>query len=131
MNHDPESLATALSARIEYDPNSKHDLAIFRFSDDRLQYELHILPKNGTAQLAMDPKDPIQACPMLEFSFRCTDVVIGKSAYGDDEIAVRFFENDVSNDGLRLTMTWLPSGNWYDNKTMNRRQLSHRVNHFS
>ncbi len=52
---------------------------------------------------------------MLEFSFRCTEIRIGKSAYDVDgnEIAVRFYEDENSPDGQRLIMTWIPEGYWY------------------
>ena len=117
MNHDSESLATVLGAQIELMPDngSRYDLEILRFNDNRLRYELHLLPNNDTAQLAIDPSEPIQPCPMLEFSFCCTDIVIGKSAYDIDanEIAVRFYEGEVSPAGQRLTMTWLPEGYWH------------------
>ena len=51
---------------------------------------------------------------MLEFSFRCTDILVG-SAYSDteDEVVIRFYEGDVSTGGLRLTLTWIPIGYWY------------------
>jgi hypothetical protein len=117
MNHDPEALRVALSATIEIpaadDPECND--AIFRFEDSRLRYELHLQPDSGTALLAADPAEPIQACPMFEFSFRCTDIVIGKSAYCMDskEVAIEFYEGDVSQAGLRLTMYWIPDGYWY------------------
>jgi len=113
MNHDRESLATALNATTELSPES--DTEILRFNDSRLRYEMHLQPNSGTAFLAIDPTEPIQGCPMLEFSFRCTDILIGTSAYCEkgDEIAIRFYDDDVSAAGQRLTMTWIPDGYWY------------------
>ena len=113
MNHDPESLATALNATTELQP--EFDTQIFRFSDSRLRYEMHLQPNSGTALLAVDPTKPIQACPMLEFSFRCTDILIGTSAYSemDNEIAIHFYDGSVSQAGQRLTMTWISDGYWY------------------
>lgn len=117
MNHDPESLAAALNANIELpsDAEPKYDCIIYRFEDSRLRYEMHVQPKTGATILAMDPAEPMQGCPMLEFGFRCTDIEIGKSAYDVDgkEIAIRFYEGDVSPNGQRLTMTWIPDGYWY------------------
>ena len=113
MKHDRESLANALNATTE--TLSEFDTEIFRFSDSRLRYEMHLHPNSGTALLAADPAEPIQGCPMLEFSFRCTDILVGSSAYSDteDEVAIRFYEGDVSTAGLRLTLTWIPIGYWY------------------
>ena len=113
MKHDRESLANALNATTE--TLSEFDTEIFRFSDSRLRYEMHLQPNSGTALLAADPAEPIQGCPMLEFSFRCTDILVGSSAYSDteDEVAIRFYEGDVSAVGLRLTLTWIPIGYWY------------------
>ena len=83
MKHDRESLAYALNATTE--TLSEFDTEIFRFSDSRLRYEMHLQPNSGTALLAADPAEPIQGCPMLEFSFRCTDILVGSSAYSDTE----------------------------------------------
>ncbi len=117
MNLDSEALSTALKANIEYPPETEqaYDSIIFRFGDTRLRYEMHIHPNTGTAFLAMDPKEPMQACPMLEFSFCCTDVLIEKSSYDGDgvDIAIRFYEGEVSPAGQRLTITWIPDGYWY------------------
>ena len=113
MNHDQKSLATALNATAELQP--EYDTEIFRFSDSRLRYEMHLQPNSGTALLAIDPTEPIQGCPMLEFSFRCSDILIGTSDYSTmgDEIAIRFYDGSVSQAGQRLTMTWIPAGYWY------------------
>ncbi len=113
MNHDRESLATALNATTEF--LREFDTEIFRFNDSRLRYEMHLQPNSGTALLAVDPTEPIQGCPMLEFSFRCTDILIGASAYCTEgnEIAIRFYDGDVCQAGQRLTMTWVPDGYWY------------------
>ena len=115
MNHDPEALATALRADLQYLPysDSQCDDQIFRFHDDRLRYELHIMPNNETVKLAADPEEPIQGCPMLEYDFQCTEIVIGTSAYHDKETAIRFYDRDLSPKGQRLTMTWVPHGFWY------------------
>ena len=112
MNYVPQAVATALNANADL---SADDNAVFQFADVRLRYELHLQPLNDTAFLAIDPETPIQGCPMLEYSFRCTDIVIGKSAYSveSDEIAIRFYEGSMSQTGLRLTMTWIPAGYWY------------------
>lgn len=111
MNYDPQTLEVALNATSV----SEFDTEIFRFKDKRLRYEIHLYPNDGTGILAMDPTEPIQGCPMLEFSFRCTDIQIGTSAYcvEGDEIAIRFYDGDVSESGHRLTMTWIPEGYWY------------------
>lgn len=113
MNHDPDAIAAALNASIELLP--EFDTEIFCFGDSRLRYEMHLQVNSGTAILAFDPTTPIQGCPMLEFSFRCTDILIGTSAYCRDskEVAIEFYEGDVSPAGLRLTMTWIPDGYWY------------------
>ena len=71
MKHDRESLTNALNATTE--TLSEFDTEIFRFSDSRLRYEIHLQSNSGTALLAADPAEPIQGCPMLEFSFRCTE----------------------------------------------------------
>ena len=91
MNYDPVAITSALSASREYMPSAdaQFDVDVFRFHDKRLRYQLHLLPNNQTGQLAADPVDPIQGCPMLEFSFCCSDVVIGKSAYAQDENEAR------------------------------------------
>ena len=113
MNHSTELLADALKATVELQPEI--DAEFFRFRDSRLQYELHLHLSTKTAFLAIDPTEPMQGCPMLEFSFRCTDIQIGTSAYCTDgtDIAIRFYENETSQKELRLTMTWVPIGHWY------------------
>ena len=112
MNYLPQALTTALHATPDL---SADDNSVFQFADTRLRYELHIQPLNDTALLAIDPETPIQACPMLEYSFRCTDIVIGKSAYSveSDDVAIRFYEGSATQEGLRLAMTWIPTGYWY------------------
>ena len=113
MNHDRQLLTDALNAKSEL--LSEFETEIFRFKDSRLRYEMHLQPKSETGLLAIDPKEPIQGCPMLEFSFRCTDILIGTSDYCEEgnEVAIQFYEGSVSQFGLRLTMTWIPEGYWY------------------
>ena len=113
MNLDKNAIARALNARI--DDSYGDDTIVFRFEDSRLQYELQIQPAHGTAMLAFDPTKPIQACPMLEFSFRCSLVDVGISAYCSEgrEVAIRFYEGDESQSGLRLTLSWIEEGYWY------------------
>ena len=117
MIHDPETLATALGAYLErqVDSSSDYNREIFRFNDNRLKYELHLLPNLGCAQLAIDPEQPIQGCPMLEFSFKCSNIEIGASSYCTDgkEIAIRFYDGEITASGMRLTITWIPVGYWY------------------
>ena len=114
MNRDAQATTSALDAKLEFfsGREPQFDTERFRFEDTRLKYELQLLPNNGTAQLAADPVEPIQGCPMLEFSFGCSDIAIGPSAYGD-QIAIRFYEGELTPSGLRLTLTALPDGNWY------------------
>lgn len=127
MIHDQQSLESALDATIELLP--EYDTEIFRFHDSRVRYEIHLQPRTATAFIAMDPTEPIQACPMLEFSFRCSDIVIGKSAYSADgnDVAIRFYDGDVSDAGLRLTMTWIPEGYWYILANANDKPYSENV----
>ena len=115
MIHDADALATSLGANLELENGSDpdHNREIYRFSDNRLKYELWITPSQETAILAIDPTEPIQGCPMLEFSFKCSDVEIGTSAYSENEVAIRFYDGGISNSMMRLTMTWIPSGYWY------------------
>lgn len=117
MNHDPESLATALNASIEFpsDREPVYDRIIYRFEDSRLRYEMHIQPNTGAAFLAIDAEEPMQGCPMLEYTFRCTDILIGSSAYdvNGNEVAVRFYDGEISPNGQQLTLTWIPDGYWY------------------
>lgn len=112
INQSPEAIAKALSASLEFRP--ENDAIVFSFNDCRLRYELHI-HNDGTALLACDPKEPIQACPMLEYSFRYTDIVIGKSAYcmNGQQVAIEFYDGDVSQHGIRLIMSWILDGYWY------------------
>lgn len=113
MNHDSESLKNALDATSDFE--SEMEIEIYRFQDSRLRYELQLQPNSGTALLAMDPTEPIQGCPMLEFSFQCTSILLGTSSFcteGDGR-AIRFYEGDVSPAAQRLTMTWVPEGYWY------------------
>ena len=114
MHRNAQAMASALDATLDIiaADASQFDVERFRFADSRLEYELRLLPINGTAQLAADPVEPIQGCPMLEFSFGCSEVVIGRSAYGD-QIAIRFYDDGHTPNGLRLTLTALPDGNWY------------------
>lgn len=116
MKHNPKTVASALGAFMESipDANEKYNREEFRFNDDRLKYQLNLLPNNNAAFLAADPDEPVQGCPMFEFSFRCTDIVVGRSAYDDgNEVAVRFYENEISIENIRLTMTWRNKGYWY------------------
>lgn len=117
MNHDPKSLAVALNANIEYPPDGDHvyDRIIYRFEDSRLRYQLHLQPTTGSAILAFDPTEPMQGCPMLEFSFFFTEVLIGTSAYDvhGKEVAIGFYQDKVTQAGHRLTLTWIPEGYWY------------------
>ena len=114
MNRDAQAIASALNATLETSAGveTQFDTERFCFADSRVKYVLNLLPRSGTAQLAADPEEPLQGCPMLEFSFRCSDVVIGQSAYGD-QIAIRFYSGSRSPNGLRLTLTSQPDGNWY------------------
>ena len=63
--------------------------------------------------LAADSEAPIQGCPTLEYSFQCSQIIVGDSAYDDTEIAIRFYEDGDSIGELRLTMTHVASGYWY------------------
>ncbi len=83
------------------------------FTDTRLRYSLGIMPAYGTIGLAADPDEPIQACPMLEYGFTCSEIVIGPSAYSADDKAIRFYEHRDTFGGLRLTFTPRRDGNWY------------------
>jgi hypothetical protein len=117
MNHEPKSLAAALDASIEFPSDGQHayDSFIYRFNDSRLRYEMHLHPTTGSAFLSLDPDEPMQGCPMLEFSFRFTHVLIGRSHHDvhGKEIAIRFYEGEVSDSGQRLTLSWVPEGYWY------------------
>ena len=117
MNRDLNAIAAALGADIEYlaDSLPGHECEILRFGDDRLRYELHLQLEYDTAILAMDPIKPIQPCPMLEYSFCCTDITVEPSAYCTvgNEVAIRFFDGEISQSGHRLTMSWIHSGYWY------------------
>ena len=113
MNLNRKLLTNALKATTELARDSASE--IFRFSDNRLRYEMWLQPNSDTAFLAIDSEEPVQACPMIEYSFRCTDIEVGISAYSSegDEVAVRFYDNEISQAGLRLKMTWISDGYWY------------------
>lgn len=117
MNRDLNAIAVALNAKIEYLAESipGDETEILRFRDSRLRYELHLQPKSDTEMLAIDPSEPIQACPMLEYSFCCTNIEIGPSAYSVDgnELAIRFYDGGISESTHRLTMTWVSDSYWY------------------
>ncbi len=118
MNHDALALATALGAHLDIQPDddSRYDLEEFRFKDNRLKYVLRVQPNMGAVFLAANPEQPIQGCPMLEYSLPCSNIVIGESAYSDsipNEIAIRFYDVEISQLTQRLTMTWIPDGYWY------------------
>jgi len=90
MKYNRKSLAIALNATTEFQLD--FDNEIFRFSDSRLRYEIYLQPNSDTAFLAIDPTEPIQGCPMLEYSFRCTEILVGTSHYCSEgnEVAIRF-----------------------------------------
>ena len=98
MNHRPEALGDALNASIEFPMKTApaYDCIIYRFEDSRLRYEMHVNPTTGATIFAMDPMEPMQGCPMLEFSFRFPEILIGKSTCdgNGNEIAVHFIENE-------------------------------------
>ncbi len=50
---------------------------------------------------------------MLEYSFTCSEIEIGASAYSCEDKAIRFYEHRDSRGGLRLTFTPRADGNWY------------------
>ena len=50
---------------------------------------------------------------MLEYGFTCTAIEIGPSAYGENELAIRFYEHRDTRGGLRMTFTPRSDGNWY------------------
>lgn len=111
-----QALASVLKAshetEISNDPLYVAD--VFRFHDPLLRFVLRIHPNIGSAQIAMDPDEPIQPCPMLEYSFNCCEIEIGQSAYSlEYEAAVRFYEHRQSRGGLRLTLTPRHDGRWY------------------
>ena len=109
MNYDTEAIAAVLVAAVE----QIDDITILRFKDARLKYELHLHAIAGTAMLAADPETPIQGCPMLEFSFRCSEIVVGVSSYDEHETALTFYEDECTQSGMRLLLTWVPEGYWY------------------
>ena len=118
MNHDSAAVATALGAflDIQQDSDPLYFTEEYRFNDSRLKYALIVRPNMGTAFLAADPDEPIQGCPMLEYSFPCSSILIGDSAYSHEipaDIAVRFYDGEISQLTQRLTMTWIPDGYWY------------------
>ncbi|MFK7768739.1 MAG: hypothetical protein AB8B55_16075 [Mariniblastus sp.] len=123
MKLDIESLCDALSAELE-PASSEYPSHIFRFRDSLLRYEMHVNPQGNSVAFAADPEEPMQACPLLEFSFRCDEIEVGMNAYSKvygDKLgnAVRFWEQSNLNhredpeNGLRLTMSPRGDGRWY------------------
>ncbi|MEL6109576.1 MAG: hypothetical protein AAFU85_26500 [Planctomycetota bacterium] len=116
MKVDVEALRKALHAEVEpmEDSGGKDGPQIFRFRDSVLKFELWVHLSQGSVFLAADPSEPIQACPLLEYGFVCSEIEVGMNAYGDSAgDAIRFFQHRRSEGGIRLTMT--PRGNdrWY------------------
>jgi hypothetical protein len=107
------SVLSAVHEREESD-DPLYDVETFRFSDPLLKYHLTILPNLGSVQIAMDPDEPIQPCPMLEYSLNCCEIVIEQRASSlEPENAVRFYEHKNDRGGLRLTLTPRWDRRWY------------------
>lgn len=107
------SVLNAVHERVASD-DPLYDVETFRFADPLLKYHLAILPNLGSVQISMDPDEPVQPCPMLEYSFNCCAIAIGPSAYSLElEDAVRFYEHKKYRGGLRLTLTPRWDGRWY------------------
>ena len=115
INHDANTLAATLGPQLTIQPDDEaaYVLEEFRFKDARLKYVLMVQPNMGTVFLAADPAEPIQGCPMLEYSLPCSNIVIGESGYDSNELAIRFYDGEISKLTQRLTMTWIPDGYWY------------------
>jgi hypothetical protein len=115
MTWDIERIADILDATEEPYANVEQPPYYHRllFSDARLKYVLNLMPETSCVFLAADPDEPEQGCPMLEYGFTCTDIEIGPSAYGDNELAIRFYEHRDTFGGLRLTFTPRHDRNWY------------------
>lgn len=116
IRFEPMALVSVLRATREQEPSDDrlYDAELFFFADPLLKYCLFILPNLGSVQFSMDPDEPIQACPMLEYSFNCCEIHIGQSAYSSEpENAIRFYEHRNDRGGLRLTLTPLVDGRWY------------------
>lgn len=115
MRYDIERIANILNATVEQLVDARMSQPDHRlvFADARLKYVLHLMADTSCVFLAADPEDPEQACPMFEYGFTCTDIEIGPSAYGEDELAIRFIEHRDTRGGLRLTFTPRHDKNWY------------------
>ena len=115
MTWDIKRIAGILNATEEPHANVEQPPLYHRllFSDARLRYVLNLMPETHCVFLAADPDEPEQGCPMLEYGFTCTDIEIAPSAYGENELALRFYEHRDTFGGLRLTFTLRDDKNWY------------------
>lgn len=112
MNWCAENVRTALNATLNVDDEAGSHL--FLFDGTRTKYALCIYDTNNFAMLSADPIEPIQPCPLLEFTFPCDFAVVGESAYGGDHgLAVRFYKDCVDHCKLRLVLTPVGNGDWY------------------
>lgn len=111
MKYDLAQLGSVLAASPERE-QTHPGIVWVRFADPLLKYELAIDEQHHAITLAADPEKPIQACPLLEYSFLCSEIEIGESGYGDGP-AVRFYEHRDSRHGVRLTMIKRDDGRWY------------------
>lgn len=116
MNFDLISLCENLNAEHEVltHPDCEETSLIFRFRDSLLRYELQVHGWNDSVMLTADPEEPIQACPLLEYGFVCTEIEIGENAYHPKAgHAIRFWEHRQNHHGLRLTLTPRGDNRWY------------------
>ena len=115
MTWDIKRIADVLYAIEEPHEGDAEPLDYHRllFSDARLKYVLHLMPETNAVFLAADHEKPEQGCPMLEYGFSCTEVVVGPSAYRANETAIRFYEHRDTTGGLRMTLTPRPDKSWY------------------
>ena len=112
MNWCAEHVKTALGAT--HDPDADGCGHLFLFAGRRTKYALRVDADSNFAMLSADPVEPIQPCPLLEFTFPCDYAVVGESAYSnDDGLAVRFYKDCIDHHRLRLVLTPLADGDWY------------------